>query len=347
MRARLQHLLLLTFAAIAALPAHADQAPGLRAGARIPKFSLRDQNGTLREFANIRGPKGALLVFYRSADWWPFCKSQLVELEQNKERLRKRGLGVAAISYDSVEVLADFTRRKNVTVPLLSDTDSAVIRSFGLLNESVPKNSMFFGTPHPVSYIVDTGGVIRSVYYEADYRKRFTSGAILSESVPETSVTAAENRRAVITTSSSDSVIRGGERVRLFVDIALGPKMHVYAPGVTGYIPISWTMEPAGSSEMLPVEYPSSRKLHLPAIGERVPVYEKKLRLMRDVIVEQQPNKENRNEGSSTIVLRGKPRYQVCDDRQCFTPEDVTLEWALRFEPHDITRAPVDLRRKW
>ncbi|MDZ4799197.1 MAG: hypothetical protein SGI92_13625 [Bryobacteraceae bacterium] len=42
---------------------------GLAAGAPIPAFSLRDQNGVERKFEDVRGPKGAMLVFYRSADW--------------------------------------------------------------------------------------------------------------------------------------------------------------------------------------------------------------------------------------------------------------------------------------
>lgn len=38
-------------------------------GATIPKFELQDQNGKLQNFQSIAGPKGALIVFYRSADW--------------------------------------------------------------------------------------------------------------------------------------------------------------------------------------------------------------------------------------------------------------------------------------
>jgi hypothetical protein len=44
-------------------------ANGLSTGSRIPPFSLKDQTGISRSFSDIRGPKGALLVFYRSADW--------------------------------------------------------------------------------------------------------------------------------------------------------------------------------------------------------------------------------------------------------------------------------------
>jgi peroxiredoxin len=42
---------------------------GPDAGARIPDFSLPDQTGQVRGFASLKGPKGLVLVFFRSADW--------------------------------------------------------------------------------------------------------------------------------------------------------------------------------------------------------------------------------------------------------------------------------------
>jgi hypothetical protein len=42
---------------------------GPAVGSGIPAFELRDQNGVARNFANLRGPKGLMLVFMRSADW--------------------------------------------------------------------------------------------------------------------------------------------------------------------------------------------------------------------------------------------------------------------------------------
>lgn len=38
-------------------------------GSRIPAFEVTDQNGRKRTFESIRGPRGALLMFVRSADW--------------------------------------------------------------------------------------------------------------------------------------------------------------------------------------------------------------------------------------------------------------------------------------
>jgi len=42
---------------------------GPQAGQRVPDFSLRDQAGRTRTLQSIIGPRGAMLVFFRSADW--------------------------------------------------------------------------------------------------------------------------------------------------------------------------------------------------------------------------------------------------------------------------------------
>jgi hypothetical protein len=42
---------------------------GPEVGSTLPSFEAPDQNGRLENLQTILGPKGALLVFYRSADW--------------------------------------------------------------------------------------------------------------------------------------------------------------------------------------------------------------------------------------------------------------------------------------
>ena len=42
---------------------------GPEIGQAIPAFSMSDQAGTVQTLKSVMGPKGALLVFYRSADW--------------------------------------------------------------------------------------------------------------------------------------------------------------------------------------------------------------------------------------------------------------------------------------
>lgn len=42
---------------------------GPQVGQRVPDFSLPDQTGKVRDLRSIMGPRGAMIVFYRSADW--------------------------------------------------------------------------------------------------------------------------------------------------------------------------------------------------------------------------------------------------------------------------------------
>ena len=42
---------------------------GPQVGQQVPDFSLKDQSGTTRTLDSIMGPRGAMLVFVRSADW--------------------------------------------------------------------------------------------------------------------------------------------------------------------------------------------------------------------------------------------------------------------------------------
>jgi hypothetical protein len=56
---------------------HFDQVPdesqGMRAGPEVgsvvPDFRLADQHGAMRDFSSVAGSKGALILFYRSANW--------------------------------------------------------------------------------------------------------------------------------------------------------------------------------------------------------------------------------------------------------------------------------------
>ena len=38
-------------------------------GTQLPSFELPDQAGKLHSLKSLLGPKGAVILFYRSADW--------------------------------------------------------------------------------------------------------------------------------------------------------------------------------------------------------------------------------------------------------------------------------------
>jgi hypothetical protein len=257
--------------------------------------------------------------------------------------LKKRGLGLAAISYDSVDVLKHFTTRRKIEFPLLSDVKSEVIRRFGILNESVPAQSPFYGVPHPVTYIVDRNGIVVARHAEEDFRRRPTTGAILSQrsGAGET----IRHPRLTARTSASNEVVRGGERIKLYLGIELPPGMHVYAPGVEGYIAIDWRAGDSAAIEAGPVKFPRSRIMHLEAIDERVPVYSGRVELWRDIVIGQPKEAKAALSPDGTLTVSGTLRFQACDATKCYTPDELPLSWKFTYEQHDPTRVPAELRR--
>lgn len=210
-------------------------------------------------------------------------------------------------------------------------------------------SSPFHGVPHPVTYIVGPDGVILSRHFEEDFRQRQTASSILIERY-NLRTGAAQTRVATphltLTTSASNSKIRPGERVRLLLDFELKRGMHVYAPGTQGYIPIDWSMPETPAFRDLGAKYPRSETLHLKAIKESVPVYRNRFSLQREVVIAGAKELNPLLSPAKTLIIRGVLRYQACDDKKCYLPENVPVEWTLSYEPHDSTRVPAALQRK-
>lgn len=337
-------LLALMFVALCGAAETAKTGPAI--GSRIPQFTAVDQDGRSQTFESLRGSKGLVLLFSRSADWCPFCKAQLQDLNQRLEEYRTRGLGVASVTSDTAAILKHYATRKGIKFPMLADSDAKVVRAFGILNETVPKDTPFYGAPYPGIYIVNERGLVKSKYFQADARESYTAASILAHEfgVDGKEKTTVETPHMKLTYSASDAVLAPGRRASLIVDIELKPKMHVYAPGIEGnYKPVEWVMPQSKLWSAQPVVFPPSRKLRLEAIDETVPVYEGKARFVRDLVL-----------GPASVVkaadlavtVDGAFKYQACDDRMCYTPRSIPLKWTFRIGQLDSQRVPEELQRK-
>ncbi|MBL8174626.1 MAG: redoxin domain-containing protein [Bryobacterales bacterium] len=270
-------------------------------------------------------------------------------MDQNIETLRAQGLGLAAISYDPVAILKNFSDRRSIRFPLLSDASSQLIRTLGILNPAGKEGTPFYGIPHPVTFVLDENGVIRHKYFEEDYRERPTLAGILSKDLgvnPTAAAGAAKAKHVAIATSASTAVVSGGQRILLSVEIDIPRGYHLYAPGVEGYHAVDWQMNAAGLAKPHAVEFPKSRILYLQAIDEKVPVYEGKIRLLRDVTLAQSRTLAAAAGAGKQVTLEASLKYQACSDRLCFPPETVPLRWTLKFDAHDVVRAPRELQKK-
>lgn len=82
------------------------------------------------------------------------------------------GVAVIGITYDPPAQLKKFTEKHGIGYPLLSDTGSATIRQLGLLNETIPSGTRYFGVPYPGVFLIDPARTIQGKFAEEDYRRR-------------------------------------------------------------------------------------------------------------------------------------------------------------------------------
>jgi peroxiredoxin len=168
---------ILAVAALATLAvattANADAPFGPKVGTRAPDVGvLADQGGRMHAVRDLAGPKGVVLMFFRSAEWCPFCQAQLIAMNGGAAEIERRGYKVVGLSYDPPAATKAFTDRRGITYPLLSDPGSKVIDGWGLRDPQYPPGNRAYGVPRPAIFVIDRKGVIRASLAEETYQKR-------------------------------------------------------------------------------------------------------------------------------------------------------------------------------
>src|ERR1700720_3929811 len=182
-------------------------------------------------------------------------------------RFEKQGIALAAISYDSAEILKYFADRHKIDFPLLADPDSKAIQAYQVLNTEAI--GQFKGMARPGYFFIDTKGVIREKFFVAKYRQRFSGNNIIGKLFPALGDEVTDRVEAPhlsLAVEQSDRTGFPGGRITLSAEVQLPPDVHVYAPGVKGYKPIALTMAPTPGLDFAPVNYPHATILYLPAI---------------------------------------------------------------------------------
>ncbi len=145
---------------------------GPTVGDKAPTLMVVDENKMSVSIDDLSAKKGLVILFFRSADWCPFCKRHLIELNEYADKFKTLGYGVAAISYDSPEILTTFSQMHKLTYPLLSDQGAATVKAYDILNAQYKEGDENYGIPYPGVVVITPGGNIDHKYFFEGYRKR-------------------------------------------------------------------------------------------------------------------------------------------------------------------------------
>lgn len=250
-------------------------------------------------------------------------------------------MNLAAISYDPVPVLADFSQRRGITFPLLSDTGSATIKRYGILNTTVDLKDPRSGYPFPGTFMVDKNGVVTSRVFEPIYQERATMSSIwvrLGRQVnaPATKV---HGSHLDLTSYASDQIAAPGTHFSLVLDVTPGERVHVYAPGAANYIPVAIKLQSQPGLVVRAPQFPKAEDYYFKPLNEHVPVYQHAFRIVQDVMLD--PSREGMQalKDLTSMTIKGTFEYQACDDKVCFPPQSVPLTWTVGVKRLDTERA--------
>jgi DsbC/DsbD-like thiol-disulfide interchange protein len=134
-----------------------------------------------------------------------------------------------------------------------------------------------------------------------------------------------ETKHLKLTTSVGPDTASAG-KIHLFLDVVPKPKMHVYAPGQEGYIGVAVSVETTAGVTPEKPQFPKPEKVFFKPLNETQLVYSKPFRIVQDVMFTRDASAAA---GGAPVTIKGTLRYQACDDKVCYLPQTVPVEWTV------------------
>ncbi len=124
----------------------------LAVGDKAPAFEGKDQDGKTWKLADFNGKKAVLLYFYPK-DNTPGCTKEACGFRDNIGDLKKEGVEVVGVSYDSSDSHQKFIEKFNLNFTLLADTDGKITALYGAKMSEKPM-------ARRISFLIDKDGRI-------------------------------------------------------------------------------------------------------------------------------------------------------------------------------------------
>ena len=134
----------------------------LAEGDEAPSFALTSDKGETIDLKDYRGKK-VLVYFYPRANT-PGCTKEACDFRDNLAQLNDQNIDVVGISPDKPESLAKFRDKYELTFPLLSAPDKAVMTAYGAFGEKKNYGKLVQGVIRS-TFLVDEEGKIALARY--------------------------------------------------------------------------------------------------------------------------------------------------------------------------------------
>ncbi len=133
----------------------------LAPGAECPPFDLPDADGGSATLASLAGHP-FVLYFYPKDDT-SGCTLEAVEFTALIDRFEAIGVPVLGVSPDPVKAHCKFRDKHGLRVPLLADTEQALLQAAGVWVQKSMYGKTYMGVER-TTVLVDETGVVRRVW---------------------------------------------------------------------------------------------------------------------------------------------------------------------------------------
>ena len=280
--------------------------------------------------------------------------TQLVQLQKSLPELREAGYEVFAISNDSVELLAEFAEQHSITFSLLSDEDSTVIHTFGIMNTLIRpdegKGMRYYGIPYPGTYITDQAGIVVDKDFHQHHTRRLSGRGLLHRvlgTLPEQHADApeviSEGNEVTLTTSLVDPTLMLEVISVLVCRLHIAAGRHIYAPGAPeAFTPASLQFHGEGIRFGEPA-WPQPQQLNMTDLNIQVPVYEQEVTISVPVTATSSLIHLGHDLEQSSAKITIVCTYQACDELSCGLP--ATIESTLTVPLEELV-TPVAVKKR-
>jgi len=132
----------------------------LKAGDKVPDFTVKDQEGNDISLTNYKGKK--LIVFFYPKANTPGCTAEACNLRDHYAELQSAGYELLGVSADSQKKQANFKNKFDFPFPLLADEDKEVINAFGVWGLKKFMGKEYDGI-HRKTFLINENGVVDRV----------------------------------------------------------------------------------------------------------------------------------------------------------------------------------------
>ena len=130
----------------------------IQVGDKAPNFDFPLKDGSQTSLQGLLQKKKAVVLYFYPKDETPGCTAQACSFRDSYESFSQAGAEVIGVSSDSASSHDAFAAHHRLPFTLVSDEKESLRELYG-----VPR-SMLGLLPGRVTYVIDSGGVVRHVF---------------------------------------------------------------------------------------------------------------------------------------------------------------------------------------